>query len=52
MPFQEIAFRAELDRHEDPEFEYQASILCEEDAAARADRVQLLRNMIYGCVND
>ncbi|OWR46676.1 alpha-tocopherol transfer protein-like [Danaus plexippus] len=47
MPFQEIAFRAELDRHEDPEFEYQASILCEEDAAARADRVQLLRNMIY-----
>lgn len=47
-PFQEIAFKAELDRHVDPECEYQASILCGEDPATREIAVEKLRQMIYG----
>nr|ATY51921.1 CTD35 [Heliconius melpomene] len=47
MAFQEIAFKAELDRHVDPECEYQARILCEEDPSRRQCIVEELRNMIY-----
>ncbi|CAH0718131.1 unnamed protein product, partial [Brenthis ino] len=47
MSFQEIAFKAELDRHVDPECEYQARILCEEDPATRACLIEELRYMIY-----
>ena len=48
MAFQEIAFKAELDRHVDPECEYQARMLCEEDPSKRQCIVEELRNMIYG----
>ncbi|XP_052742641.1 alpha-tocopherol transfer protein-like [Bicyclus anynana] len=35
------------DRHVDPECEYQASILCEEDPSTRASAIEKLRNMIH-----
>ncbi|CAH2087641.1 unnamed protein product [Euphydryas editha] len=44
--FQEIAFKAELDRHVHPECEYQARIICGEDPITRANVVEELRNMI------
>ncbi|XP_047532329.1 clavesin-1-like [Vanessa atalanta] len=45
--FQEIAFKAELDRHVDPECEHQARILCGEDPTTRVAVVEELRNIIY-----
>lgn len=50
LSFQEIAFKAELDRHEHPtaEFVQHALMLCDEDPATRDDRIRELRNMIYG----
>lgn len=46
--FQEIAFKAEMDRHDDPESEEEAFILCAEDPASRTRNIVELRNMIYG----
>ncbi|XP_022824879.1 alpha-tocopherol transfer protein-like [Spodoptera litura] len=45
--FQEIAFKAEMDRHDDPESEEEAFILCAEDPATRTRNIVELRNMIY-----
>lgn len=47
MSFMEIAFQAEMDRHEDPEFEEQAWLLCQEDPDTRQKCIEELRNMIY-----
>lgn len=45
--FQEIAFKAEMDRHNDPESEKEAWILCGEEPSNRAKTIVELRNMIY-----
>ncbi|CAB3244908.1 unnamed protein product [Arctia plantaginis] len=45
--FQDIAFKAELDRHDDPELEKEAFILCAEEPAARARNIAELRDLIY-----
>ncbi|CAG4955691.1 unnamed protein product [Parnassius apollo] len=49
LSFQEIAFKAELDRHEHPtqEFAEQALLLCDEDPATRARVIEEFRNMIF-----
>ncbi|KAI5643879.1 CRAL/TRIO domain-containing protein [Phthorimaea operculella] len=45
--FQEIAFAAELNRHEDPEAKDAAWQLCGEDHITRKQNIEELRNMIY-----
>ncbi|KAL4717305.1 hypothetical protein ACJJTC_017192 [Scirpophaga incertulas] len=45
--FKEIAYKAELDRHEDPELEEQAFLLCGEKKETRAKLISDLRNLIY-----
>ncbi|CAH0399358.1 unnamed protein product [Chilo suppressalis] len=45
--FKEIAYKAELDRHEDPELEEQALLLCGEKKDTRAKNLQDLKNLIY-----
>ncbi|XP_073960574.1 clavesin-1-like [Choristoneura fumiferana] len=49
MPFrfEEIAYQAELDRHESPEFEEEAYKLCGEVPETRVSKIQELRDMIY-----
>ncbi|KAM3960458.1 clavesin-2 [Aphomia sociella] len=47
MMFQEIAFKAEMDRHDDPESEEEARILCDEEPATRQRNIEELRDMIY-----
>ncbi|XP_063367922.1 clavesin-1-like [Cydia amplana] len=49
MPFrwEEIAYQAECDRHESPEFAEEAWNLCAEDPDSRARKIQELRDMIY-----
>ncbi|CAG9791062.1 unnamed protein product [Diatraea saccharalis] len=45
--FKEIAYKAELDRHEDPDLEEQAFLLCGEKKETRAKNLQDLKNLIY-----
>lgn len=45
--FKEIAYKAELDRHEDPDLEEQALLLCDEKKETRAKSLEELRNLIY-----
>ncbi|KAJ2949414.1 hypothetical protein O0L34_g15329 [Tuta absoluta] len=45
--FEEIAFEAELNRHEDPEAKDEAWTLCREDHVTRRQNIEELRNMIY-----
>ncbi|XP_059062234.1 clavesin-1-like [Achroia grisella] len=47
MMFQEIAFKAEMDRHNDPESVEEARILCDEEPATRQRNIEELRRMIY-----
>ncbi|KAL0821305.1 hypothetical protein ABMA28_005899 [Loxostege sticticalis] len=45
--FKEIAYKAELDRHDDPESEEVAYALCGERPETRARNIEDLRNLIY-----
>lgn len=48
MSFMDIAFQAEMDRHEDEEWEEQAWLLCQESSDSRQRCIEELRSMIYG----
>ncbi|XP_060804418.1 clavesin-1 [Amyelois transitella] len=47
LSFQEIAFQAEMDRHNDPESEQDALTLCDEDPATRKRNIEELRRIIF-----
>lgn len=47
MSFMDIAFQAEMDRHEDEEWEEQAWLLCQENPDNRQRSIEELKNIIY-----